>query len=214
MKVGTDGVLLGAWHRIVGERVLDIGTGTGLIALMTAQRSFCLVDSIEIDKDAYLQVKGNFSKSKWEERLEISHTSLQYFSPKYKFDTIVSNPPFFINSQKAPDESRNFARHTDSLSFEELLQFTSENLTEIGVASFVIPYESEKEFIQIAKYYNLYPSRICRVRGTEKSPIKRSLIELSFDKVDCLETSLTIEISRHVYTQDYISLTKDFYLKM
>lgn len=214
MKVGTDGVLLGAWTSIFGKRVLDIGTGTGLIALMIAQRSLCLVDCIEIDNDAYLQATENLSKSKWEGRLDISHTSLQEFTTEYKFDTIISNPPFFNKSQKTPNESRNFARHTDSLSFDELLQFTSVKLTDLGIASFIIPFDSEKEFLQIAKYNNLHPSRICRVRGTEESPIKRSLIELSFDKVDCLETNLTIEISRHVYTQDYINLTRDFYIKM
>ena len=214
MKVGTDGVLLGAWANVFGKRVLDIGTGTGLIALMVAQRSLCFVNSIEIDKDAYLQAEENFSKSKWEDRLEVTNSSLQNFKPKNKFYTIVSNPPFFNNSQKTPNESRNFARHTDSLSFEELLKFTSKNLIEIGVASFIIPSDSEDDFIEIAKALKLYPSRICRVRGSENSPIKRSLIELRLQEVPCVETSLTIEISRHTYTQDYINLTKDFYLKM
>ena len=214
MKVGTDGVLLGAWAVISGKRVLDIGTGTGLLALMATQRSMCSVDCIEIDKNAYLQAKENFSNSEWENRLVISHTSLQKFNPEYKFDTIISNPPFFSNSQKTPYESRNFARHNDSLSFGELLIFTSENLSEVGVASFIIPFESEEYFLQIAKDSKLYPNKICRVRGKENSPIKRSLIELRPEEAICVETLLTIEISRHVYTQDYINLTKDFYLKM
>ena len=214
MKVGTDGVLLGAWTNIIGERVLDIGTGTGLIALMIAQRSLNSISSIEINSDAYLQAKENFTRSEWSDRLEVSHTSLQEFKPKFKFDTIVSNPPFFNNSQKTPNKNRNLARHTDSLSFDDLLEFTSENLSELGIASFIIPFDSEKDFLQIAEDKSLHPSRICRVRGKEDTPIKRSLIELKFQKNECVNTSLIIEISRHVYTQDYINLTKDFYLKM
>ena len=214
MKVGTDGVLLGAWTNIVGKRVLDIGTGTGLIALMIAQRNQNNIDAIEIDRDAYLQAKENFENSKWNDRLNVHNTSLQEFCPNYKFDTIVSNPPFFSNSQKTPNKSRNLARHADSLSFEDLLEFTSNNLTEDGIASFIIPYDSEKDFLHTAENKKLYPNRICRVKGTENSPIKRSLIELRFQKNDCTVKMLTIEISRHNYTQDYINLTKDFYLKM
>jgi len=214
MKVGTDGVLLGAWAKIVGKRVLDIGTGTGLIALMIAQRSLGFIDSIEIDNNAYNQAKENFFNSKWKDRLGVTNLSLQNLEPQYKFDTIVSNPPFFNNSHKTPDGSRNLARHTDSLSFDDLLKFTSNNLTDIGIASFIIPSNSEISFLQIAKQNKLYPSRICKVRGHESTPVKRSLIELRFIISDCIKTSLTIEISRHVYTQDYINLTKDFYLKM
>ena len=214
MKVGTDGVLLGAWTNIVGKRVLDIGTGTGLIALMIAQRSQNNIDAIEIDNDAYLQAKENFVNSKWSDRLNVYNMGLQGFYPNYKFDTIVSNPPFFSNSQKTPNKSRNLARHTDSLSFEDLLEFTSNNLTEEGIASFIIPYDSEEDFLQIAENKKLYLNRICRVKGTDDSPIKRSLIELRFQKDDCTVKMLTIEISRHNYTQDYINLTKDFYLKM
>jgi tRNA1Val (adenine37-N6)-methyltransferase len=215
MKVGTDGVLLGAWSDVVNSNsVLDIGTGTGVISLMIAQRSSAKITPIEIEENAYFQAKQNFEKSKWIDRFEVYHTSLQNFKPEHKFDTIVSNPPFFNNSQKTPNESRNFARHTDSLSFDELLKFTSENLSDIGKASFIIPYDSENQFLVIAKDNKLFANRICRVKGKEDSPIKRSLIELSFQNNKCDVNYLTIEISRHVYTQDYINLTKDFYLKM
>ena len=214
MKVGTDGVLLGAWANIVGKCVLDIGTGTGVISLMLAQRSNTRITAIEIEENAFLQAKDNFSNSKWNGRLAIIHSSLQDFNSDYKLDTIVSNPPFFQNSLKTENTSRNFARHTDSLSFEHLLEFTSNNLSENGKASFIIPYDSEVKFINIAKENNLFASRICRIKGTENSPMKRSLIELNFKEADCKENLLTIEISRHVYTQEYINLTKDFYLKM
>ena len=214
MKVGTDGVLLGAWTNIVGKCALDIGTGTGVISLMFAQRSNADITAIEIEENAFLQAKDNFSNSKWDERLTTIHSSLQDFSSNDKFDTIVSNPPFFSNSLKTEDTSRNFARHNDSLSFEYLLEFTSNNLSENGKASFIIPFDSEVNFLNIAKENNLFASRICRIKGTENSPIKRSLIELDFKKADCKESLLVIEISRHIYTPDYINLTKEFYLKM
>ena len=214
MKVGTDGVLLGAWADVVGKSALDIGTGTGVIALMLAQRSNAKITAIEIEKNAFWQATENANISKWRSRVEVINSSLQDFVSSFKFDTIVSNPPFFNNSQKTPDSKRNFARHTDSLSFEELLKFTSENLSDIGKASFIIPFDSESDFLEISKRYNLFVSKICRVKGTKTSPVKRSLIELSFNYEDCKESELVIEISRHIYTEDYINLTKDFYLKM
>ena len=215
MKVGTDGVLLGAWAYIVGESVLDIGTGTGVIALMLAQRSIdSQITAIEIEENAFRQATDNVSNSKWSNRIELKNSSLQDYTPPIKFDTIVSNPPFFNNSQKTPDSKRNFARHTDSLSFAELLKFTSENLSAIGKASFIIPFDSETNFLGISKRFNLFASRICRVKGTETSPVKRSLIELSLNEKDCKKSELIIEISRHIYTENYINLTKDFYLKM
>jgi tRNA1Val (adenine37-N6)-methyltransferase len=214
MKVGTDGVLLGAWADVVGNSALDIGTGTGVVALMITQRSDAKITAIEIEENAFFQARENVSISKWSNRLEVINSSLQSYKPTIKFDTIVSNPPFFNNSQKTLDRKRNFARHTDSLSFEELLKFTSENLSIIGKASFIIPFDSEKDFLEIAKNKNLSANRICRVKGTEASPVKRSLIELSFNETKCKESTLVIEISRHVYTEDYINLTKDFYLKM
>ncbi len=214
MKVGTDGVLLGAWSDVVGNSVLDIGTGTGVIALMLAQRSKAKITAIEIEENAFWQATENVNISKWRSRVEVINSSLQDFVSSFKFDTIVSNPPFFNNSQKTPDSKRNFARHTDSLSFEELLKFTSENLSDIGKASFIIPFDSESDFLEISKRYNFFVSKICRVKGTIASPVKRSLIELSFNYEDCKESELVIEISRHIYTEDYINLTKDFYLKM
>jgi tRNA1Val (adenine37-N6)-methyltransferase len=214
MKVGTDGVLIGAWANVVGGRALDIGTGTGVIALMLAQRSDAKITAIEIEGNAFLQASENVSTSKWSNRIEVINLSLQKYKPTMKFDTIVGNPPFFNNSHKTPDSKRNFARHTDSLSFEDLLGFTTQNLSSIGKASFIIPFDSEKDFLEIAKNKNLSASRICRIKGNATSPVKRSLVELSFKNIQCLESTLVIEISRHVYTDDYIRLTKDFYLKM
>ncbi|MEN8137143.1 MAG: methyltransferase [Bacteroidota bacterium] len=215
MKVGTDGVLLGAWTNVSNSvNALDIGSGTGLISLMLAQRSKAYITAIEIEENAYIQTGENFNNSKWNNRLKIEHSSLQNFSPKNKFDLIVSNPPFFNNSHKTPNENRNLARHTDSLNYSELLTFTSVNLDSNGKASFIIPNDSEKEFLQLAEQKKLYPNRITRVKGNGNSPVKRSLIELNFQKNICMENLLTIEISRHIYTQDYIDLTKDFYLKM
>ncbi|MCK5781381.1 MAG: methyltransferase [Flavobacteriales bacterium] len=215
MKVGTDGVLLGAWVNVENVRnSLDIGTGTGVISLMLAQRSNTTVCAIEIEEDAYHQANENFENSTWGHRISATHSSLQDYTPNNTFDLIVSNPPFFINSYKATDKNRNLARHTDSLSFSELLSFTSKNLSENGRASFIIPFDAEVSFIGIAKLNKLYPSKITRVKGTENTQIKRSLIELQFAKLQTAEDLLIIEISRHLYTKEYIELTKDFYLKM
>ena len=214
MKVGTDGVLLGAWANIVGDSILDIGTGTGVISLMLAQRSSISITAIEIEQEAYKQAINNVSISPWSGRVEVIHSSLQNFKSDKKFSTVVSNPPFFSNSLKTPDNNRNFARHTDSLSFEYLLKFTSNNLSKDGKSSFIIPFDAEEGFIKIAKKSGLFVSRICRVRGTETTPIKRSLIEFGYAEVFPEESTLTIEVARHKYTQDYINLTKEFYLKM
>lgn len=218
MKVGTDGVLLGAWADVLNaEKVLDIGTGTAVISLMIAQRSNVnniIIKAIEIEKEATSQAIENTNCSPWNINIEVINIGIQQYNPTIKFDLIVSNPPFFNNSHKTPNSKRNLARHTDSLSFNSLLEKTSTLLSANGKASFIIPFYSETNFIDIASKLGLFPVRITRVKGTEESAIKRSLIELSFNKKKCLETSLTIEISRHVYTQDYINLTKDFYLKM
>jgi len=219
MKVGTDGVLLGAWTSIDKNpySILDIGTGTGLIALQLAQRSNAeLIDAIEIDNDAFEQSVENFEQSNWSDRLYCYHASLSEFADQIedKYDLIVSNPPFYTDNYKSDNNSRNTARFTESLSFEELTESVSSLLSKNGVFSIIIPFKEEDNFIKIAKIHNLYPNRICRVKGNLKTKTKRSLIEFTFQKEDIILTSLIIEINRHQYTEEYKSLVKDFYLKM
>ena len=219
MKVGTDGVLLGAWVDLKAEvfSVLDIGAGTGLIALMVAQRCNAeLIDAVELNDDAYEQTVDNFETSDWGDRLFCYHASLKEFADEVddKYDLIVSNPPFYTSTYKELPDDRAMARHSKSLPYDELLRNTSKLLSESGSCAFIIPYEEEIKFISIAKELHLFPNKITRVKGTVNSPIKRSLIQFSFFEDKLIEDELTIEIERHNYTSEYQELVKDFYLKM
>ena len=219
MKVGTDGVLLGAWVHIPESAfsILDVGSGTGVISLMMAQRSYSeVIDAVELNPASYIQTVENFETSEWGDRLFCYHASFQEFEEEIEdtYDVIISNPPFFTDTFKEETSERTMARHTETLSYEDLLRGTSKLLSEEGTCAFVIPFKEEEKFLAFAKMYGLYPNRICRVKGTEESPVKRSLLQLS-KKENAPEISeLIIEINRHVYTDDYINLVKDFYLKM
>ena len=219
MKIGTDGVLLGAWTSLKNNpnSILDIGSGTGIIALQLAQRSdAAIIDALEIDDDAYEQTVENFENSDWGDRLFCYHGSLQEFSEEIdeKYNLIVSNPPFYTDNFKTENASRNKARFTTSLSFEELIKSVSKLLTEDGIFSVIIPYKEEKDFIDLASKENLFPIKICNVKGRPETEIKRSLLEFSFQKNKLVIENLIIENERHIYTQQYIDLVKDFYLKM
>mgnify|MGYP002835256445 FL=1 len=214
MKVGTDGVLLGCWVACQErKRVLDIGCGTGLITLMLAQRNLnSNITGIEIDKIACEEAKLNICNSDWDERISIKHTSLQDFKTESRYDLIVSNPPFF--PQNKSRKSRDIARHTNSLSFQELLINSASLLTENGILSIIIPKNYEEYFCNIAISHKLYPKRFCYVRGNELSKVIRVMIEFSFIKSISLNEYLTIEKSRHLYTDKYIQLCKNFYFNM
>jgi len=215
MKVGTDGVLLGAWVTVNrSTNILDIGTGTGLIALMLAQRSDARIVGIDIDGNASAQALENVLNSHWENRISIEHTDLQSFLPLTNFDLIVSNPPFFSNSLLSPDESRTFARHTQSLSLPYLIEKSARLLTPNGRFALILPADSESLLLQIAQSQGLIPHRITRVIATPGATPKRILVEFSFTSQPCIIDSLLIEQARHRYSDEYIALTRDFYLKM
>lgn len=219
MKIGTDGVLLGAWVSLETNpfSVLDIGSGTGIIALQLAQRSDAeLIDALEIDEEAYEQCVDNFENSPWGDRLFCYHASLAEFAEEIedKYDLIISNPPFYSENYKTSSSSRDMARFNDSLPFNELIECVSLLLSKEGIFAVVIPYKEEKDFISMASKVDLFPIRICHVCGNESSEIKRSMIEFSFEKTTPKIEKLTIETSRHNYTKEYIDLVKDFYLKM
>lgn len=219
MKIGTDGVLLGAWTSLENgpTAILDIGAGTGLISLMLAQRSHAeTIDALEIDADAYVQCMENFETSPWGDRLFCYHTGLDEFVAeiKDKYDLIVCNPPFYTETVSSGDASRDRARQNQSLPFGELLEGASLLLAAEGIFSTIIPYREEVGFAQLAARFGLYPLRITRVGGTVHSKIKRSLMEFSRIQTTCAEDVLLIEIERHRYTDAYIELTKDFYAKM
>ncbi|NQX83072.1 MAG: methyltransferase [Flavobacteriaceae bacterium] len=217
MKVGTDGVLLGAWASSTDSNIniLDIGTGTGLIAIMMAQRNNnALITGVEIELQAYNQALENIKNSQWDCRLEVCFSSIGDFKTMVKYDHIISNPPFYNSTYCSDDKNRNMARHTSSLSFSDLIKVTTNLLKKKGLCSFIIPYDQEGVFLEIAKENGLCLSRLCRVRGNENSIVKRSLIELSFVSKEVVLQELIIEKERHIYTQEYIALTKDFYIKM
>lgn len=224
MKVGTDAVLLGAWTPIDHNptSILDIGSGTGILSLMLAQRNNAeTIDAIEIDEDAYEQCVENFEQSPWIDRLFCYHASLLEFTEEIeeKYDLIISNPPFLPpptppKGESATSISRKTARFQDALPFDHLLGSVSKLLSKHGIFSVIIPFKEEDEFIAMASKVNLFPHKILHVKGNLYSEIKRSLIALSFNKMDIKIEDLIIETSRHQYTEEYIRLTKDFYLKM
>jgi tRNA1Val (adenine37-N6)-methyltransferase len=230
MKVGTDGVLLGAWVSLSGKpiSILDIGAGTGLIALQLAQRSIAeTIDAIELDDDAYEQSVENFETSPWGDRLFCYHASLQEFVEEIddSYDLIVSNPPFYEpplsaeltsppKGEKNTSTSREVARSRVSLSFEELLGGVSKLLSSNGSFAVIIPFKEEVDFLKLAKENKLLPNRITRVKGSPNSEIKRSLLQFSFQKTAVQEDELVIELERHMYTAAYQKLTAPFYLKM
>jgi tRNA1Val (adenine37-N6)-methyltransferase len=219
MKIGTDGVLLGAWANISNspEFVLDIGAGTGVIGLMMAQRCYAdSIDAIEIDEDAYEQCVENFEASPWADRLFCYHASLDEFLDEVddKYDLIISNPPFYSEEFSSGDSTRDQARQNSFLPFSLLLKGVSELLAEGGIFALVTPFKEEKRVQEEALKFGLYPSRLMHVKGHPSSEVKRSFMEFQFKKTDVLRSELTIERSRHQYTEEYILLTREFYLKM
>ncbi len=219
MKVGTDGVLLGAWANLdfYPDSILDIGAGTGLIALMMAQRCDAeTIDAIELNDAAYEQTVENFEASDWGDRLFCYHASLDEFTDEIdeKYDFIISNPPFYTSTYKELPEDRAMARHAESLTYVDLLNSTAKLLSESGNCAFIIPFEEEENFLKIAEENQLYPNRITRVKGAVNTAVKRSLLQFSFVQTAITFGELTLELSRHNYTEDYKSLVQDFYLKL
>ena len=219
MKIGTDGVLLGAWTPLINNpnAILDIGAGTGVLSLMLAQRSTAeQIDAIEIDEDAYEQCVENFETSPWGDRLFCFHAGLDEFvdEPEEEYDLIISNPPFYAEDFKTDDSQRDMARFQDAMPFEELIEAAALLLSDNGIFSVIIPFKEEAKFVSMCKELDLFPLQITRVKGTPTSDIKRSLLAFTRIEQTPLIDELTIEISRHQYTPEYIALTKDFYLKL
>lgn len=229
-KIGTDGVLLGAWSNPQEKpySILDIGAGTGVISLMMAQRFYdAQVDAVELDEDAHSQATENFENSPWGDRMFCYHASFQeyYEEVKERYDLIISNPPFYDGSGLKDDaqvhSKRRQARFDDLLPFESLVYGVYQLLESHGTFCCVIPYDREERFLAIAAHFKLFPRRITHVKGTENSTIKRSLLQFMFNfeatEIPSLQTvtsELVIENERHNYKDDYIALVKDFYLNM
>jgi tRNA1Val (adenine37-N6)-methyltransferase len=231
MKVGTDGVLLGAWCRLAApapKAILDVGTGSGVIALQLAQRTEgekTRIDAIEIDPAACETARRNFEASEWGDRLTAYRTAAQEFAAMYggekQYDLIVSNPPYFVDSLASPDRVRNLARHAGSLSYDELIALCNRLLTPDGRVSLIVPAGAEtQKMIATAEAHGFAPSRITTVHSTPKSGAKRTLIEFSRRiarpaAVVAAQTEtaiLTIHDENSDFSDEYRELTRDFYL--
>ncbi|MDX2429410.1 MAG: methyltransferase [Bacteroides sp.] len=219
MKVGTDGVLLGAWTSIPksGSRVLDIGTGTGLIALMLAQRAKdAEVDALEIDPSAAGQAEDNFRSSPWKDRINCFHTSFQDYSSQcdLQYDLIICNPPFFSASVKTPSKEKNLARHDDSLSLGDLFKYAIPLMQKSATLSLILPAEKEALVFNLISEHQMYCKRLTRVIPVPGKPTHRLLLECSFIPGKCIEDELIIESGgRHMYSDKYKKLTGEFYLE-
>jgi len=221
MKIGTDGVLLGAWTSLdhQPDSILDIGTGTGLIALMLAQRSYAaLIDALEIEENAYEQSVENFEKSDWGDRLFCYHAAFDEFvdemQDEEKYDLIISNPPFYSEDYKSGNKNRDQARFADALPLKQLIEGASLLLSKTGHFDLIIPFSEERNAMEIGKNQGLIDRRITRVKGSESSPVKRSLISFGFERTKAEINELILERSRHNYTEEFKNLVKDFYLKL
>jgi tRNA1Val (adenine37-N6)-methyltransferase len=215
MKVGTDGILLGAWAKIeLAQHILDIGTGCGLLVLMAAQRNpVAQIQSVESDSEAAQQAAGNFRQSLWPGRLKVWNTTVQQFAPQdSKFDAILCNPPFFTYGLLAADDSRRKARHNVELSLEELFAAVRRMLANQGNFSMIWPATSVAEALQAANTAGLKLSRRTNVCPLPNAPPNRVLLEFGFQSVDVVDEWLTVELSKHVYSDAYRQLTGEFYL--
>lgn len=215
MKVGTDSILLGSWIELFDENcLLDIGTGTGVLALMLAQRSDAeTIDAVEISAIAFEEAVTNFENSPWADRLFCYHSSIQNFSDEVddKYALIFANPPYFEPTLFSDNQDKSLARQTFELSQYDLLKSTENLLSNNGTCAFVIPYEIESFFINIATNLGLFPFRILHTKDTETALIKRSLLQLKRKETTCERRVLILKNEDATYSDDFIDLTKDFY---
>ncbi|MCF8301715.1 MAG: methyltransferase [Bacteroidales bacterium] len=215
MKVGTDGVLLGVWADVEGAwHVLDIGAGCGVIALCLAQRSSARIDAIDIHKESVEEARENFNRSPWKNQLNANHTRLQNFEgPESGYDLIVSNPPYFTNFHKAPDDRRNLARHTDNLSFGDLIANAHRLMTSEGRFSVVLPVDEGRNFIEMARLQGLYIERELIVIPRLYRRPNRILMEFTKQKTNRMEChTITLRNEDGSFHREYMEFTSDFYL--
>ena len=227
MKVNTDGILLGAWAHIGhAKNILDIGTGTGLIALMLAQRSQTLTDipnisALEIDLDAYLQAQFNVDQSPWASQVTVFHHDFLTWQHEQKiekqcFDLLVSNPPYFEDSLLSASPNKNLARHTKHMGFEQLLQAADNLLSDEGEFNLILPIKQAELVIELALSLNMQLTRQTRVKTTPKKPISRLLFCLrkTTSPLSVMSNDLTIRDENNQYSAEYKALCKAFYVKM
>jgi tRNA1Val (adenine37-N6)-methyltransferase len=215
MKVGTDAVLLGAWVTVgQAETILDIGTGNGTIALMLAQRSLetATIAAVELEATDVMQTKENFNSSPWYDKILLHHTSIQNFFPEEKYDLIVSNPPYFNNSQRPPDTRRHQARHTVTLSYRELIDAALRLLKNNGTFNVILPFTEGLQFIELAGSDGLFCTRQYSFRTRSEKPIERWLLEFSTHQTNTEMGEILLYDEGEKWSEGYKKLTADFYL--
>lgn len=221
MKVCTDACLLGAYtaNRIYErplplQQILDIGTGTGLLSLMLAQKSNAQVDAVELNAAAASQAKENFIQSPWAERIQLYNGSIQQFVTFKKYDLIISNPPFFENDLKSTNEEKNNAKHDSGLTLQELVKAIKEHLYPAGFASVLLPYHRTAYFKEIAGNEGLFVNQVLLIKQSPSHSFFRSIILLSNKKTICQENELIIHNEQREYSPQFTALLKDYYLKL
>jgi Predicted O-methyltransferase len=216
MKVGTDAVLLGAWVKIENaKRILEIGTGSGVIALMLAQRcsSDTKIDAVELNEEDAAQAHENVLNSPWPGKVRVHQTAIQNFSPLHVYDLIISNPPFFNNSLLPPSDKRSSARHTHTLSFRDFLIHSSRLLSENGRLAIIIPFQEGLKFQHMAEQeFKFFTLRKLALFSKMEKKQERWLFEFSRRQHPTEESTLTIHENED-WSLDYRNLTKEFYLK-
>lgn len=214
MKVGTDGVLLGAWAPVDDfKEILDVGAGTGLISLQLAQRNEkARLVAVEVDEDAARQAQENVNLSPWANRIEVVHQDFCNFETDRRFDLIVSNPPYFIAALHSPDKQRDMARHAGSLNYEQLFLRASRLLHPHGMVALIIPAQVEKLVINTAWKHGFYTHKMLHVFSKPGKPCCRVLMVFTLSLLPCIDEYLCIRHADNSYTPEYKALTADFYM--
>lgn len=214
-KVGTDGVLLGACAGLSGTgNILEIGSGTGVVSIMLAQRCDAMITTIEPDYESFMQTAGNVARCKWHDRIRVENTDFQNFRTTEKYDLIITNPPYFSDSLKNPDARKSVTRHNDSLSSAEILEGVLRFMKEDGSLQLIMPYAEGNVFIAEAAGYGLFCNNMLKIKPLPSSEIRRLILTFSKTQKKTVEKFLTIENgARHEFTEEYKNLTKEFYLK-
>lgn len=215
-KVGTDAVLLGSWVNTseTDRRILDVGTGSGVIALMLAQRTGekTSIDAFDIHADDAQQARENAANSPWPDKITVHRAKAQTFASGSQYDLIVSNPPYFSKSLLPPDSKRSAARHTNDLPFEDLLKTVVRLLVPAGRFGVILPYAEANRFIDLAAVCGLYPFRRTHFRTRQHKPVERVLLEFSAEHITAVTSELTLYNGDNEWSDPYRELTRDFYI--
>lgn len=218
MKVCTDSCLFGAYVadklELQNSNILDIGTGTGLLTLMLAQKTGATIDAVEIDDKAFLQAKENFKNSPWNERLKIINADIQNWVAEKKYNFIISNPPFFENDLRSDNKSKNAAKHDTQLTLSDLLKVIDRNLTADGKAALILPYHRSDDLDQLLQIHNFFIEEKILVKQTPKHNYFRIFLIFGRDKKNIVEKEITIKDEHNNYTDPFKVLLKDYYLHL